>query len=626
MQEAKPSGSEQQMARAEFIRHLLNDVRSLEVMLKENMIESDRERIGAEQEFCLVNENWRPSFHSAEILEGLSDPHFTTELARYNIELNLDPLPLKGDCFRQMEEVLNDSLNKADAIADRFNDKVVLTGILPTISKNELELEYMTPNPRYKALNDMIRNVRGAEFELHIKGIDELSVRHQSVLFEACNTSFQMHLQIAPDDFVPSYNWAQAISGPLLGICANSPLLLGRELWSETRIALFQQSIDTRVSTFAVKDQIPRVNFGNAWEEGSVVDIFKNSIGKFRVIMSCDIERDSLQDLEVGNIPKLQALSLHNSTVYRWNRPCYGVTEGRPHLRIENRYIPAGPTTMDEVANFAFWVGLMKGRPKNCDDIASVMEFKDAKSNFIKASRSGKESVMRWMGEQISVRELIIKHLLPIAREGLVKAGIDTIDIDRYLSIIERRAIGKTGAQWIIQNYRALRRDLKRDDALLALTKAIHHYQRSGSPISDWPAIDVRLETHEAAHTVEHVMSTDLFTVHENDSAELAINVIDWNQIHHIPVEDDKAKLVGILTSTHLDRFRLRGGKVDDALVKDVMIRSVITANPDTEIQEAIRVMKKFEIGSLPVVHDHHLIGIVTIDDVQAFDRDGNRG
>lgn len=620
MAEAASSGGDTRLARAEFIRQLLNDVRALDIMLEKGIIESDRIRIGAEQEFCIVNENWRPSKNSGQILERLNDPHFTTELARYNIELNLDPLDLEGDVFSKVEHELNDSLNRADHAAEQLNDKVVLTGILPTISKNELELDYMTPNPRYNALNDMIRAVRGSEFELNIRGIDELSVRHQSVLFEACNTSFQMHLQIPPDDFIESYNWAQAISGPVLAISANSPLLLGRELWSETRIALFTQSIDTRVSSFAVKDQIPRVNFGNRWETGSVSDIFKNSIAKFRVILSCDIECRALEALEKGEVPKLQALSLHNSTVYRWNRPCYGRTDGKPHLRIENRYIPAGPTTMDQVANFAFWVGLMQGRPPEFDDMPAVMDFKDAKGNFIKASRTGKESVMRWMGEQISARDLVIEKLIPIARSGLEKIGINSDDIDRYLGIIETRATRYTGAQWIIANYRALRKKLKRDDALLALTKAIHHNQRTHLPVAEWPMIDPAITTHEAAHTVEHVMSTDLFTVNENDSLELATNVMEWNKVRHLPVESDSGHLVGILTNTHIDRVAQKGKEVTGAIVRDVMTKSVITAQIDTEITEAIRVMKKYEIGSLPVVHDHHLIGIVTIQDVKALD------
>jgi hypothetical protein len=238
-----------QNLRSSFINHLLNDVKALEWMLNDKMFETGITRIGSEQEFCLVSENWRPSRKAELILKEINDPHFTTELARYNLEINLDPIELKGNCFSVVEEQLTNFLDKAERIAKQFGNKIILTGILPTISKHELALKYMSGNPRYAELNKMMKDVRGDDFELHIRGVDELSVKHDSVLFEACNTSLQLHLQIDPDDFSSNYNWSQAISGPVLGVCTNSPLLLGRELWSETRIALFQQSIDTRNSS-----------------------------------------------------------------------------------------------------------------------------------------------------------------------------------------------------------------------------------------------------------------------------------------------------------------------------------------------------------------------------------------
>ena len=225
--------------RLDFIKHLLTDIKTLELLEEKGLIESDIRRIGAEQEFCLVNDNWRPSKNGPDILASLDDSHFTTELARYNLEINLDPFELQGDCFSRVENQLKTLLAKAKKAADKYGNKVVLTGILPTISKIELEFEYMTPDPRYWAMNTMMKESKGTDFELRLRGVDELSIIHDSVLFEACNTSFQMHLQISPRNFIASYNWAQAISGPVLGVCTNSPLLLGRELWSETRIAPF---------------------------------------------------------------------------------------------------------------------------------------------------------------------------------------------------------------------------------------------------------------------------------------------------------------------------------------------------------------------------------------------------
>jgi CBS domain-containing protein len=611
--------------RGKFIRHLLNDIRALELMLKNDQIEKNVTRIGAEQEFCLVNRNWRPAKNSDILLEEINDSHFTTELARYNLEINLDPLLLQKDCFSALENQIRTLLKKAEVVAARHKTKIILTGILPTISKNELEFEYMTPNPRYWTLNEMMKTLRGGDFDLHIRGLDQLSIKHDSVLFEACNTSFQIHLQISPEDFISSYNWAQAISGPVLAVCTNSPLLLGRELWSETRIALFQQSIDTRNSSFALKDQQARVSFGLQWAKGTIAEIYKNDIVRHKVLFTKDNIEDSLEELAKGRIPKLSALNLHNGSIYRWNRPCYGSVNNVAHVRIENRYIPSGPTVIDQIANFAFWTGLMMGRPKEFNDMEAIMDFSDAKSNFIKAARSGKESILIWKGNPISVQQLINKELLPIAYEGLKKAKVDDKDIKRCLEIIDHRTNGHSGSEWMVKNYRNLRKKMSQDDALLSITKSIHDHQHTSKPVHEWPMLVKNPKIHGRAHLVSHIMSTQLFVVNENDLAELATSIMLWKGVHHVPVENDQRIVVGLLTWTHMKRFRDREG-VDniDKTVSDIMTKKITTTKPNTEIKDAIAIMKKNEFGCLPVLHDHHLVGIITIQDVIAFDNGKN--
>ena len=608
--------------RASFIEHLLTDIQALESMLDQGLIEDNITRIGAEQEFCLVTDNWRPSKKSVEVLAAINDPHFTTELARYNLEINLDPLELKGNCFSAYERNLNLYLKQASEKANHYGDRVLLAGILPTISKNELEMEFMTPSPRYYALNDMIKAQRGKDIDLHIRGIDQLSIIHDSVLFEACNTSFQMHLQIAPSDFIASYNWAQAISGPLLSICCNSPLLLGRELWSETRIALFQQSIDTRSSSFALKDQQARVTFGNSWASGSIAEIFKDDIARHKILIAKEIEKNSMEELAKGNTPKLQALNLHNGTIYHWNRCCYGVGNGKAHVRIENRYIPAGPTVKDEIANFVFWVGMMMGRPKEFDDLPNVMEFRDVKSNFIKAARTGKESVLRWNGVPYTASELITKIMLPIAYDGLRKAQINEEDIAHYLGIIEARIAKETASQWCIRNYRKLKQSHKKDDALMMLTKAMHNNQNKSIVSHEWPEVDSTLETHEASYLAGHIMSTELFTVTEDDLADLATTVMRWKNIHHLPVENKKGELCGLLTWSHLERYKREIGQTEGLLVTEIMTKDLITVRPETTITSALAIMKKNHIGCLPVIHDRHFIGIITINDIIPYNND----
>ncbi len=610
-------------ARVEFIAHLLHDVQALELMLEKKLFETDITRIGAEQEFCLVNEYWRPSRASEEILEAIADPHFTTELARYNLEVNLDPLELKTTCFSQLEASIRSAMMKAANVAKKYNNKIVLAGILPTITKKELAMGYISPNPRYYALNTMMKQLRGSDFELHIKGVDELTIIHDSVLFEACNTSFQMHLQIKPDDFISSYNWAQAISGPVLGASTNSPLLLGRELWSETRIALFQQSIDIRSFSNALKDQQARVTFSNEWATGSIVDIYKNQIAQHKIILTKEIATTSIAELSKGIIPKLSALSLHNSTVYRWNRPCYGVGNGKPHLRIENRYIPAGPTIKDEIANFVFWVGLMVGRPNTFNDMSATMDFRDVKSNFIKAARNGKDTVLEWMGKPYTVKELINKELMPIAQAGLTKMNIDKEDIATYLKIIEERINKHTGATWTIKNYRKLKNEMRQDDALVSITKSMHAFQAQNLPVHEWPDLEPDEFLHPAT-LVGHIMTTKVFSVDENDLASLATSIMEWKNIHHVPVENHTGQLTGLLTWTHMKRHKQHTLGEGNSKVEEIMEKNIITAYPEMEIKKAITIMKAKEIGCLPVIQNRHLVGIITIEDVIEFDR-GNR-
>lgn len=599
--------------RMAFVQHLIDDVKALEFLLEKGLFEDDIVRIGAEQELCLIDKDYRPYGVNLKLLEAINEDHFTTELASYNIEINLDPFELKGDCFSRVEHQLRDLLQLAAKNASTLDAKILLAGILPTISKKEVGLDYLTPIPRYFALNEMLRTYKGGDFNLKIRGVDELFLKHDSVMFEACNTSFQLHLQIPSHDFVQSYNWAQAIAGPVLSVCCNSPMLMGRELWKETRIALFQQSLDTRKTASALRNQTPRVGFGDQWEKGSVAEIFKQDISKHRILLTKPIKENSLEKLNNGEIPKLPALCLHNGTVYRWNRACYGVGGGKPHLRIENRYIPSGPSVLDEMANFAFWIGLMKGRPKQFDDMSSQMDFKEAKTNFIKAARSGKETLFSWCGESYSSKKLILNKLLPIAYKGLHRCGIDDEDVERLLGIIEARTKGRTGEQWQVANLRTLKTRYKTDKSLVLLTKKMVENQANHLPIHEWE--DIHLEkVKRKPQLVKELMTTHLIKLNEDDYLSMAKAIMEWNGIHHIPVEDDNGELTGLLTWSYLNSLENQYS-FESTLVAEVMIKEVKTISPESEVSIALEAMKKDEIGCLPVVIDNTMVGILSKTD-----------
>jgi hypothetical protein len=313
-----------------------------------------------------------------------------------------------------MEKEINDNLKELQDTLDTLNAKYVLTGILPTIRKFDLKLKNLTPKKRYRALMDALSSqLIGKAFELKILGIDELIVQHDSPLMEACNTSFQVHMQVAPKDFVKLYNIAQALAGPTMAIAANSPLVFGKRLWHETRIALFQQALDTRSSHDDLRERSPRVSFGTDWLDDSILNIYKEDISRYRVLLSADVEEDSQKLIKQKKVPKLQALQVHNSTIYRWNRPCYGISKtGKPHLRIENRVLPAGPTVVDEMANAAFWLGCMVGLGEEVDDIRKRMSFVDARDNFGKAAKFGIDTKFTWFDdEKIDAVDLILTKL-----------------------------------------------------------------------------------------------------------------------------------------------------------------------------------------------------------------------
>lgn len=597
-----------------YEQHLLSDIRALEYMCENGLIEEGVIRIGAEQELCIVDNDWYPAAAAMPLLEKLGDEHYTTEISRYNLEINLDPKLLAGNCFFNMQKDLDNYLDRLSSKAAEMDIKAVLTGILPSISLRHLKAEYMTPVERYYALNSLMKELRGREFDLHIKGVDEVTLKHDSVLFEGCNTSFQAHLQVEASDFVSSYNWAQMIAGPVLSICTNSPLLLGRELWDETRIALFAQSVDTRASTYHLHEREARVSFGDDWARGTAADIFKQEVLRFRSLLTSDFDEFSEEMLQNGKIPKLKALNLHNGTIYRWNRACYGLTNGKPHLRIENRYIPAGPTTTDEIANMALWIGLMRGRPAAFDNLQDKVDFKDVKTNFLLAARYGMSSRFHWGNALICSEDLLKEVLLPIAYRGLVESGVARRDADYYLGIIEKRIDHQNASQWMRKSYRALKGHLKKTDACRALTSAIYRNQQRRIPVSAWSLLkedlNIRLETEKYVH--QH-MNRNVETARVDDNAGFIAQLMTWRKIHHMPVIDEKGVLKGIITATDVDQCK---EKLKDLAVADVMNKVVITISPDHTIYQAREMLEKHRIGSLPVVDNHHLVGILTKNDV----------
>mgnify|MGYP003639109888 CR=1 FL=1 len=607
----------------DFMKNVLKDLRALKKMLDEEWFETDTIRIGAEQELCLIDQNAKPFFDAGGVLEKLGgeSENFTTEFAKFNLEINVNPpLEFKGNALSQMEQNLQRNVERVRSAATELGAEVLLTGILPTIRKADVSMDSLTPIPRYKALCDAIDNMRGKEYELRIQGMDELLMKFDTPMLEGCNTGFQVHLQIKPDEFVSKYNVAQAITAPVLASAVNSPLFLGKRLWAETRIALFHQSVDTRGVGDHIRDSSPRVMFGTEWLKDSILDIYKEDISRFRVLLSSDIVEDTDELLKNGVPPELMALKVHNGTVYRWNRPCYGVAGGKPHLRIENRVLPSGPTVIDEMANTAFWLGLLNGFEDEYSDITKELGFDDARMNFFAASKMGLDTKFEWTkGRKVTAKDLILDELLPIAKSGLEKVSIDKSDIDTYLSVIEDRVeSAQTGAYWVVKSYSNLIKENNKEHSVSAITTSMLKNQKKGEPVHKWGLARVQDMDNwkPSSLLVEEFMTTDLFTARKEDLIEFTGNLMDWRKIRYIPIEDDQKHLVGLISMRMILREYSKAVTEDIEIVNrpisEFMIHNPITIHPEASIIEAMNIMQDQKIGCLPVVKNSRLVGIIT--------------
>jgi hypothetical protein len=425
---------------------------------------------GFELEACLVGRDLEPACIIEPFLEGLQDPLVVPELATFNIELNGTPQPLRGDALSRMAAELASTWAHCSAVADGLGARLAMVGILPTLRPEHLDIAHMAPRRRYRALNERILALRrGRPILLDIKGKDHLVMEHRDVMLESAATSFQIHLKVHPDKAARVYNASKILAAPMVGISANSPFLFGCDLWDETRIPLFEQAVSVGGSVFS-----ERVSFGLRYAEQSVAECFQANLARFPVLLP-----------QVMDEPpeRLAHLRLHNGTIWRWNRPLIGTEGGGPpHLRIEHRVVPAGPTVTDAIANAALYFGAVHALAADPEPPEHRLPFLAARSNFYAAAQTGLRTSVQWMdGRRARLADVLSTDLLPQARRGLLDLGIDANEVERWLGPIEGRLrTGQTGAVWqraFVQRH---------GGDMAALTAAYLERQQAGRPIHEW--------------------------------------------------------------------------------------------------------------------------------------------
>src|SRR5499433_2478455 len=466
--------------------------RSLEVfarMLQERRFEADPSRVGVEIELNLVDSRGDPSMHTAAVLDAIADPAWATELGQFNLEINVPPRRLGGDAVADLEREVRASLNAADAKARGTGSRLVMIGILPTLAEQDMTEATLSANERYKVLNEQIFAARGEDMRIEIDGAEQLITDADSITPEAACTSVQLHLQVSPEAFAHYWNAAQAIAGVQVALAANSPFLFGRQLWQETRITLFEQATDTRPVELQQQGVRPRVWFGERWIT-SVFDLFEENIRYFPALLPICEDEDPLAELESGSCPRLAEMTLHNGTIYRWNRPVYAVVNGTPHLRVENRVLPAGPSVSDIMANAAFYYGLVRVLAEAQRPVWTQMSFATASENLYEAARNGLDANLYWPGfGEVPAAELVLRRLLPLALEGLSRWGVDPALADRLLQVIEQRCItGQTGAAWQTATVAAISENsgASRTEALRQMTQRYIEHMHTNEPVHSW--------------------------------------------------------------------------------------------------------------------------------------------
>jgi hypothetical protein len=478
--------------RREYRRKVQLCLDVFETMLAQSRFDSAHPLTGMEIECNLVDADYQPAMSNRYVLDAIGDPAFQSELGAYNIEFNVPPRPLPGHTGLDLEADVRASLNDAEVKAGAGGAHIVMIGILPTLMPEHLANGWMSESSRYAALNDSIFSARGEDIPINISGPEPLSWQAVSIAPESACTSMQLHLQLAPEDFAANWNAAQVIAGPQLALGANSPYFFGHQLWSETRIELFAQSTDTRPEELKTQGVRPRVWFGERWID-SVLDLYKENVRYFPSLLPDVSDEDPVAELAAGRTPHLSELRLHNGTVYRWNRPVYDAmqVEGvwRPHLRLENRVLPAGPTVVDMLANSAFFYGMLRGLSEAENPLWDRMGFVVARANFLEAARNGIDTRLIWPGRgEVSARELVLDTLLPIAHEGLRGWGVDVEVRDRFLGVIEGRAeTGRNGASWQIATVRRLEEGgMTRPAALAEMLRRYCEHMHANEPVHTW--------------------------------------------------------------------------------------------------------------------------------------------
>ncbi|EED33480.1 glutamate-cysteine ligase, family 2 [gamma proteobacterium NOR5-3] len=473
-----------------FSQRLDSQLQQLSGLIANPKFGRPEETVGAELELYIVDADGKPAYLNDALCTAAADPQLTVELNKYNLEYNLSPHSLGDEGLLATEREVVAKLGRLSALAADQGAYVVPIGILPTLQRSDLGDHCVTDRQRYRALVAQLIAWRGSDFHINIDGQEPLQMTMANITLEGANTSFQVHQRVTPECYAATFNAIQMITPLAIAISANSPGLFGHQLWDETRIPLFKQSIDTRATDRYRWSEPPRVCFGHGWVRKGAFELFEQTVRLYPPLLpACDMQ--GVDDL--AKVPTLAELRLHQSTVWLWNRAVYDdADEG--HLRIEMRSLPAGPTSVDMVAGAAFMIGLARGLRDDMDGLMSALPFHLAEYNFYRAAQNGLDARLVWPSlQQHRLRDAsvveIIAEMLPVADDGLRALGVAQAERDRYIGVIDARlGARRNGSSWQRDATRALiARGRSKSHALGDMLRVYREFSAQNIPVAEWP-------------------------------------------------------------------------------------------------------------------------------------------
>jgi gamma-glutamyl:cysteine ligase YbdK (ATP-grasp superfamily) len=477
-----------------FAQRLQQNLAALKQLLRQPGFGSGAATIGAELELFIIDRHARPSPRNQLIHAAVADPRLTLELDRFNLEYNLSPVAAAGHPFSSIEREMLQALQGINRCANEMDARVIPIGILPTLAAADFGPHSMTPLPRYAALAAALQRMRGEDFAIRIHGAEPLSLDRSHVSLEGANTSLQIHYRVEPRDFARMFNAVQLVTPVALAIACNSPLLLGRRLWQETRIPLFKLAVDGRNRDSRTLHLPPRVDFGTGWVREGPYELFAAATQLHEPLLPVVSRENALSRLRSGNVPGLHELRLHQGTLWPWNRPVYDPACGG-HLRIELRALPAGPSPVDMMANAAFVLGSARALSENIEELLPGFPFRSAEANFYRAAEHGLEARLFWHERSGALRLRpacdIALELMPAAARGLRAMGVARGEIRHYLGNVQRRIECRaSGAAWQLRQLDRLQPQRGRRRALAALVQRYADHALNNLPVAEWPDIE----------------------------------------------------------------------------------------------------------------------------------------